>query len=208
MRAGGGGIGISGMLRPVFVAVGQHLQELLCRRRLRENGQRGGISTAHTQTPRQPDTEQPWRLRLRHPAALRGSFQLVVPFAASQEPCRQHPLYLPTLPVSSGHAFAFRTGVGAALPRPCAHFYTHLVEGETLNHNSFLRILPDGQRALGLQQVVNLFVVHLEQETRCMVEVWFPSREELCTPASRTTWCPPPNTTSGTSLHREHLMVP
>lgn len=97
-------------------------------------------------------------------------------------------------PVSPGHASAFRTAVGAALPRPCAHFYTHLVERETLNHDSFLRILPDGHRALGLQQVVNLFVVHLVQGTQCKAEVWFPGSEqgeELCTPGSHTTRCPP-----------------
>lgn len=63
--------------------------------------------------------------------------------------------------------FAFRTGLDMALPRPCTCFYTNLVEGETLNHGSFLRILPDGQRALGLQQVMDLLVVHLEQQKWC-----------------------------------------
>lgn len=95
--------------------------------------------------------------------------------------------------MSPGHPSAFRPGVGIVLSRPCDHFYTHLVEGETLNHDSFLGILPDGQRALGLQQVVNLFIVHLKQGTCCKAEVQFPSSEqgeELCTPGSHTTWCP------------------
>lgn len=72
------------------------------------------------------------------------------------EPCVPVPTVSPE--------FAFRTGADTAPPRPRVCFYTHLVEGETLNHGPFLRILPGGQRALGPQQVMDLLVVHLQQE--------------------------------------------
>lgn len=65
VRAGGGGVGVCGVLRPVFVAVGQHLQELLCRFGLEENTERQGSAgwAPPTQAPRQPDIKQWQRLR-------------------------------------------------------------------------------------------------------------------------------------------------
>lgn len=55
--------------------------------------------------------------------------------------------------------------LGQHCTEPVPTPYTHLVEGESLDHDSFLWILPDGQRALGFQQVMDLLVVHLEQGT-------------------------------------------
>lgn len=84
-------------------------------------------------------------------------------------------------------------------------FYTHLMEGEALDHDSFLWVLPDRQGALGLQQVVNLLVVHLEGGARSEAELCSPSSEQREAPSIGITPDPirhpllPPNTLQATS---------
>lgn len=62
-------------------------------------------------------------------------------------------------------------------------FYTHLMEGEALDHDPFLWVLPDRQGALGLQQVVNLLVVDLEGGARSEAELCSPSSEQREAPS-------------------------
>lgn len=57
------------------------------------------------------------------------------------------------------------------------------MEGEALDHDSFLWVLPDRQGALGLQQVVNLLVVHLEGGARSEAELCSPSSEQREAPS-------------------------
>jgi len=86
-----------------------------------------------------------------------------------------------------------RRSIAQTLAHFYTHFYTRLVEGETRDHDSFLVILPDGQSALGLQQVVDLFIVHLRQGTSRKAEVCFPSRERSFVPQGHTQAGVPPS---------------
>lgn len=49
---------------------------------------------------------------------------------------------------------------GSCHPSPIPH----LVEGESLHHHAPVGVLPDGKGPLGLQEVVDLLIVHLRRK--------------------------------------------
>lgn len=182
--AGGGGVGLGGALGPAFIAFGQQFQELLWCRGLGEKGQ--GLDQHLGRAPR--GRAAPGS------GSSAGPWQLGATSAASQEPGAPgtSPARVPRAP---------STGADESVPALVPSLCPDLVEGEALCHDSFPGLLPDVQRALGLQQVIDTLLVHLEQDMEVRLRFnslggsWVPL-QDLAQPGV------PPDPTSGTSFHQ------